>query len=231
MDKQVDLQRTSLFADLPDEAMLYLVDHSYYVDVQRGDLIFRQGDHATFGFVMCSGGCRLIQHTPDGRDVVLAIFVAGDPVGLVAAMRDEVFPSSAEIIVGGTILKMYADTVRWLIPRYPTVLSKMVDFVQERLYEAHQNIRALSTERVEQRLARVLLYLADKTGVWNEQGVIELKMAVSRQELAEMSGTTLETVSRTLKHWERNGWLLAGREQITVLNREALAYLITDGEK
>ncbi|MCB9436729.1 MAG: Crp/Fnr family transcriptional regulator [Anaerolineales bacterium] len=231
MDKQVDLQQTSLFTDLPIEAMTYLAEHSYYVDVRRGDVMFRQGEHASFGFVMCSGGCRLIQHTLDGRDVVLAIFVRGDPVGLVAAMRDEVFPSSAEIVEDGTILKLYADTVRWLIHHYPMVLSKMVDYVQERLYEAHQNIRALSTERVERRLARVLVYLVDKTGLPNEQGTIVLTMAVSRQELAEMSGTTLETVSRTLKQWERNGLLEAGREQITIFNREELVYLITDVEK
>lgn len=231
MNKQVDLQRTSLFSDLPTEAIHHLIAHSHYGEVKRGDVVFQQGDRATFGFIMCQGGCRLIQHTPDGRDVTLAVFVSGDSVGLVAAMRDEAFPSSAKIIEDGLILKIYADTVRWLTHQYPTVLSKMVDYVQERLYEAHENIRVLSTERVEQRLARTLLYLADKTGMYDEHGAIKLTMAVSRQELAEMSGTTIETVSRTLKQWERNGLLSAGREQIIVFNREGLAYLLTDGER
>jgi CRP/FNR family transcriptional regulator, nitrogen oxide reductase regulator len=81
---------------------------------------------------------------------------------------------------------------------------------------------------VQRRIARSMLRLADKVGVKEPGGVIRLDMPLSRQDLAQMNGTTLETVSRTLTAWERNGIVSAGREHVTILKHDELITIAED---
>jgi CRP/FNR family transcriptional regulator, nitrogen oxide reductase regulator len=97
-----------------------------------------------------------------------------------------------------------------------------------RLHEAHNRIRELSTERVQQRIARSLLRLVEKVGVKEEGGAIRIDMRLSRQDLAQMNGATLETVSRTLTAWEQKGIVQSGREHITLLKPHQLVTIAED---
>ena len=109
-------------------------------------------------------------------------------------------------------------------------MLRIVKMLHGRLTEANDRIRELSVERVEQRVARMVLRLANKVGV-KESGGIRIDMPLSRQSLAELTGTTLHTVSRILSEWQRAGLVDAGREQLVLLRAHDLVMIAEDMPK
>ncbi len=217
-----ELQQHALFSDIPDEIVDQCVQVAQLRSVRRGDLIVNQGEHAEQFFIVRSGCCRLVQHTVDGRDVTLATFVAGDAMAMIVALAGRRYPGSIEVLKNGDILCFPALLLAKITDSYPLFYKNMVFTVHSRLCEAHERIRELSTERVEQRIAHSILRLAEKAGISSDDGSVQLSLRLSRQDIAQLSGTTFETVSRTLKDWERAMVVRTGREQIAILDEEQL---------
>jgi CRP-like cAMP-binding protein len=105
------------------------------------------------------------------------------------------------------------------------LMKLMTNYIQE----MQERYRELATEKVERRIARALLRLTAQMGVKASDGAIEL--AFTRQELAEMSGTTLYTVSRILSEWERQGLVEAGRERVMIRSPHGLVQIAEELEK
>jgi CRP-like cAMP-binding protein len=196
--------------------------------LESGDLLFRQGEAASVFYLLQHGRMRLVQHTPEGKDVTLTTFSEGDLIGLIVALNGDPYPATAEALERCEVLALQGDLMWEIMTQHAPLAVRVVQMLAARLHEAHERIRELSTERVQQRLARSLVRLAHKVGVSQADGSIYLNMRLSRQDLAQMNGTTLETVSRTLTAWQREGLLEAGREQITLLKPEALIAIADD---
>jgi CRP-like cAMP-binding protein len=114
-----------------------------------------------------------------------------------------------------------------LMQRHPRIPLNLLRFATRVIQESHRRIQEMSTDRVERRIARVLSRLAAQVGVETEAGVL-LDVPLSRQDLAELTGTTLYTTSRTLKEWERKGYVLAERMKLTILDAHAIAAIGED---
>lgn len=196
--------------------------------LESGDLLFRQGEVASVFHLLQGGRMRLVQHTPEGKDVTLATFSEGDLIGLIVALNGDPYPATAEALERCEVLALQGALMWEIMLQHAPLAVRVVRMLAARLHEAHERIRELSAERVQQRLARSLVRLAHKIGVRQADGSIHLNMRLSRQDLAQMNGTTLETVSRTLTAWQREGLLEAGREQITLLKPEALIAIADD---
>ncbi len=108
-----------------------------------------------------------------------------------------------------------AEQFQDILEAYPRITKNLLSFATRVVQTSHKKIRELATERVERRIARALSRLASQLGRETEKGIL-LDFPLSRQDLAEMTGTTLFTVSRTLKEWERQEILLLGRERIVI---------------
>lgn len=225
------LLKTDIFADLPTPALDQLTSTAHTRPARQSQIIFHQGDEAHLFFLVLSGRFRLVQHTADGKDVTMATFAPGDVIGLVVALTGEPYPGSGQALEDSEVLVLPGDTMWQLMNENAALAVKVLRLVAGHLHEAHDRIRELSAERVQQRIARCLLRLAQKVGV-KEGGAngdsLRLDMRLSRQDVAQMNGTTLETVSRTLTAWERDGIVQAGREQITILKPHALVVIAED---
>lgn len=222
------LEASLLFSDLPAAALDRIADQAHTRHVAAGEMVFCQGDPARSLCVVMNGRVRLVQHTQDGKDVTMATFEPGDMVGILAALEDEPYPASAEALEPSELLVVPASLMGALLSQYPTLTLRVLKIASARLHEAHERIKELSTQRVQQRIARTLLRLAGKVGERTTGGAVILDMRLSRQDLAQMNGTTLETVSRTLAAWERDGLVQAGRERITLLQPHALMLIAED---
>ncbi|PJF35828.1 MAG: Crp/Fnr family transcriptional regulator, partial [Candidatus Thermofonsia Clade 1 bacterium] len=187
-----------------------------------------QGEPAHAFYLLQHGKMRLVQHTPEGKDVTLATFSDGDLIGLIVALNGDPYPASAEALERCDLLAFQGALMWEIMLQHAPLAVRVVRMLAARLHEAHERIRELSTERVQQRLARSLVRLAHKVGVPQSDGSIYLNMRLSRQDLAQMNGTTLETVSRTLTAWQREGLIEVGREQITILKPTELALIADD---
>ena len=222
------LSTFGLLADVPSAALDKLALATHRQQADRGDILFHQGDNPQLAYIVVSGRLRLIQHTADGKDVTMANFMPGDGIGLIMLLTNEPYPGTAEALEASELLSFSAAPLWDLINSYAPFGVRVIQMLATHLYEAQNRIRELSAERVQQRVARSLLRLVEKVGVADKNGSVRLDIRLSRQDLAQMNGTTLETISRTLTAWESAGVIEANREQIVILKPHALVRIADD---
>jgi CRP-like cAMP-binding protein len=213
-----------MLADLPPSLADRLTHEVRERTLMRGEMLFAQGDQADTVYAVIAGQLRLMQHTLDGQDVALSIFAPGDMIGLVTVVGNEAYPGTCEASDAVRVMAIPGSTFHELMQRHAPLAMRIIHLLVHRLHEAHDHVRELSAERVERRVARTVLRLANKVGVKTETG-IRIDMPLSRQDLAELSGTTLHTVSRILSDWQRAGLVDVGREQVTVTHPHALVLI------
>ena len=151
----------------------------------------------------------------------------GEMFGLVGLVANGKYPVSATAAAESQAYSWETAAMTRLAERYPRLALNAMSMMAARVNEFQGQIRALATERVERRLARSLLRLVRQVGKKSDRGVL-IDLSLSRQDLAEMSGTTLYTVSRILSQWERMGLLEAGRERLVILNPHGLVQIAED---
>jgi CRP-like cAMP-binding protein len=209
------LSHSRLFARLPDPARHHLAGRLRVKHVPRGRFVFREGQPATALHLLAAGRIKVIRETEDGREVILRMISPGDIFGSSGGWGDADYPASAIATEPATVLQLPAPDFAALLTEHSSVALAIMQELAGRLREAEARIRELQTERVERRIARTLLRLANKTGHRTADG-IELGMPLSRQDLADLAGTTLSTASRVLSAWDARGIVAAGRERVLI---------------
>ena len=192
-----------------------------------GVFLFHQGDSAEVIYIPVQGRLKLTQITPEGHEVILRYVGVGEMTGATAAFGDTAYPASAETVEETIVLGWDNATMIDLIERYPRLGLNLLHLLSGRLQELQDRLREMSTERVERRIARTLLRLVSQLGRKVESGVL-IDLALSRQDLANMTGTTLYTVSRVLSHWEEAGIVEAGREKVLIKQPPKLVVIAED---
>lgn len=215
------LAKSPLLKHLDSPALISIVNAATAHRVERGGFFFHQGEPAASFYVLVGGRIRLTQITDDGRQVIFHYFGPGDAMGIVVVLGNVHYPVSAQAMTDSVALGWDRQTAVSLMEQYPRLAINSIEIVAERFWELQNRYRELSTERVEQRLARAVLRLAARCNSQAGSGV-NPTLNLSRQDLAEMTGTTLFSVSRICSDWEQHGLLATGREQITLLNRSGL---------
>lgn len=188
---------------------------------------FNQDDPAEHAYLLTAGRVKLGQITPDGQQVILNVIGPGQVFGLIAFVENARYPASAQAAADSEALSWDCEDLARLAARFPHLALNAMNLMAARIGEFQGQIRTLATERVERRLARVLLRLVRQVGRKVDEGVL-IDLSVSQQDLAEMSGTTLYTVSRTFSQWEKQGLIDAGRERVLIRNPHGLVLIAED---
>lgn len=209
------LQKTALFSGLEPAALQAVQLAAHTCQSAAGSYFFLQGDPAERVFLLTRGRVKLTQMNPDGSQVLLRAVGPGTLFGAVALAQGELYPVSAESAEDSGGVYWGAASLQELVLRHPQMALNAMSLMAERVQEFQQRFRELATERVERRLARALLRLASQTGRKVAEGVL-IDLPLTRQDLAEMTGTTLFTVSRILNQWETRGLVTLGRERVIV---------------
>jgi CRP-like cAMP-binding protein len=197
--------------------------------VEEGSFFFMQGDEARHMYVLTQGQVKLTQLSPDGQQVVMRMLVPGQMFAGIAILNPQKgYPVSAEAIVDSSALAWDGRDLRSIADRYPALSLGIMDIMRAYIEEMQARYREMSTERVDQRVARALLRLTMQTGKKLPGGGIEI--SISRQDLAQMSGTTIFTVSRIFTKWEQQGLIEAGRERVVILRPHNLVRIADDLE-
>ena len=183
--------------------------------VKADGFFFHEGESAETFFVLRSGMVRLLQTTTDGKQVIMNLCGPGDGMSIVAALDNAVNPASAEAVKKASAYAWDKTTIRQLMNEYPIIAINSMEMLASRFHRVQDRYRELATERVEQRVARTLLRLADKGGVETSTG-IRIDMPLTRQDIAQMTGTTLFTVSRILSKWEQAGLVNTKRQSVEI---------------
>ena len=218
------IQKLDMFSSLGDSELDAVLQDASICRLNPGEAAFQQGQAAEHFFVLLHGRLKVVQTTPEGEQIIVRHVNPGDIFGMARAMRRNHYPASTIAVQESLALSWPASAWDALMGKSPQFASGAIQTVGERLQDAHSRIRELSTEEVEQRVARALLRLVKESGTQTDEG-IQINFPITRQEIAELTGTTLHTVSRLLSSWKTRGIVTSGRRRITVCQPDELVRL------
>jgi CRP/FNR family transcriptional regulator len=224
MDKVEFLGRVSLFKDLGLRERKEIQGYFHEQRVDRDQFIFLEGDTAECVYAVAEGKVKIVKQAPTGKELILEVFAPGEVFGG-ATLLMERHPASAVAMEPGMLLYLARQDYHALLKRFPPIAFQIITLLRHRLAEAHRVIRGLAVERVETRVARLLFKLADKTGVPGDAGT-RLGLQLTRQDIADMVGCTLETGIRILSRWQKEGLIKTEEGVITILDRQGLGRLL-----
>ena len=196
--------------------------------VAKEGFIFEQGGEATSFFVLLDGRVRVVKTTPDGQQVIVRYIVPGEVLGIARALGRNTYPASAIAVVDCVLLAWPERLWPEFAAAFPSFGANTYKMIGQRLDDVQTQVVEMATEQVEQRVAHALLRLVQQTGKKSSDGIL-IDFPISRQDISEMTGTTLHTVSRLLTAWEQKGLVKSARQQVTIVAPHRLR-LLADGQ-
>lgn len=215
------LRRVPLFAAL-DEQALGDVDRRFHErGYTAGETIYYSGDAAQTLYVVATGRVKLLQHALR-QDVLLDFVAPGEMFGTLPLMGDRIYTETAQAHTDCCLLEIYTDDFQTILDEQPSVARALLSLVSHRLMAARDTIRQLSASPVESRIAAALLTLERRFNQRAERAA-RIQLPLTRQDLADMTGAKVETVSRVMSQFRKNGLIQSGRGWVKLLDRERLA--------
>ena len=215
MSSGTTLLRSRVFDGLTDAERERWLARATTANFSRGQTLARQGDPARAFFVLEAGFLKLLQLTAEGTELIMRFVVPGEPFGGVVALGDAPYPVTAVAVQPSVVRTWSREVVTDLLTATPQVRVNIMREMAGHMTEALTRVRELTTARVDERLAHTLLRLGRQCGRPTPGGVL-IAQRLTRQELADLTGTTLYTVSRTLTKWESMG-LIETRKRLLLL--------------
>jgi CRP/FNR family transcriptional regulator len=191
---------------------------------ERGDEVFSEGDPSDFFFIVVTGRVKVYKHGPGGNDIILEMFGPGGPLGAVAAYESRPYPASASAIEPSSCLLIPRQAFFALLEQHPSLVRGLLGSLSLRLVELTTRLAELTGGRVEARFARLFLKLADQLGR-PERGGQFIPLPLSRQELADLTGTTIETSIRIMSRWGKEDVLRTEKDGFVLVDRDGLEAL------
>jgi CRP/FNR family transcriptional regulator, nitrogen oxide reductase regulator len=222
------LKCTELFRNVSDSALSEIRAAAFGKHIVADDVLFQQGDPARTFYILVSGRLRATQMTAQGQQVIIRYIGPGEFAGYTALYGGETHPGSVTALDASELLGWSTATIKEIMAQHPAIVMNAVEALGTRYHEMQVRLRQLSTENVQQRIAHTILQLAQQAGRRTMRG-IEIAFPLSRQDVAELAGTTLHTVSRTLSGWETQGIVDSGRRRVIVCKPDMLKSISEGG--
>ena len=191
---------------------------------EKGHRVFEQGDPVDTFFLLLDGHVRVVKMNPQGEQIIIRYISSGELLGIGQALSLTRYPASAIAARDCVLLRWPGSQWGSILEQYPGFATNTYATIWTRLQDVQDRVMEMAIERVEQRVAHALLKLVRQTGRKTEEGVL-IDFPISRQDISEMTGTTLHTVSRLLSAWEQDGWVKSGRQRITITSDDQLKRL------
>jgi CRP-like cAMP-binding protein len=192
--------------------------------------VFSEDEEASQFFLLLSGHIRVVRTTPEGEQVIARYINEGELFGIAVAMGRTTYPASAVAAVDCVVLSWPNSAWRDLQSRVPGFGGNAYQTIGARLQDTQSRVVEMSTRQVEQRIAGAVMRLVQQSGRKTEEGV-EIDFPITRQDIAEMTGSTLHTVSRLMSAWEDEGIVKSGRQKVTVTDPHALMLVAENRRK
>jgi CRP/FNR family transcriptional regulator, nitrogen oxide reductase regulator len=180
---------------------------------ERNDVIFHEGDAASRIHLLVSGRVKIVK-AAGARDVIIEILTDGEPVGAVAVFQRQPFPASAVALEPSTILSIPERQFFALLEQRPEMTRQMLSGLTLRLMAVNKRIADM-TGSIERRAVRLFVTLAERLGT-RGGGDAFIPLSLSRQEIADLLGTTLESAIRLMSRWQKDGVLITEKDGFTI---------------
>lgn len=211
------------FSRLSRERIRQILDLASSRRYPEGQAVFEEGAEASRFFMLLDGYIRVIRITETGEQIIALHIPPGQLFGIAKAIGRSSYPATA-VTASESIVLSWPMELWDSFLSYDGFATETYKTVGTRMGEMNNRIVEMATQQVEQRVANALLRLVNQTGRKVEEG-IEVDFPITRQDLSEMTATTLHTVSRLLSAWEKAGMVKSTRKHIIVCDPHALVVL------
>jgi CRP/FNR family transcriptional regulator len=199
------LRKVRIFEGLSEPQLLKVEELATEERFAKNENIFRQGEPATSLYVVFKGRAKLLRHAPSGAATIIEIYSVGDELSAAAIIEGKSYHATARTLTDCTVLRMSAQNFRKLLSEWPNFASNVMKELGQRYRELVENLSSLAVYKVEGRLCKVMANLARRYGIYGDLRGVILDLALTRQDLADITGTTLETTIRTLNRLRNDG--------------------------
>ena len=219
-------QQFPVFANLSTSELREVTSAAHEKLLPRRETIYVEGDPIREVFLLTSGCVKVTQLGPNGQEVILRLNGPSELIGAQGLSAGKHHLATARAIQTSTALVWEASVFESISDRIPSMRRNTARILGERLQEMEERFREISTQKVAPRLSHQLIRLLNQLGRGSDQTV---EIGLSREELAQLTGTTLFTVSRLLSQWEKLGIVSSRREAVVVCDLQALTTLSEEG--
>ncbi|MBW6472278.1 MAG: Crp/Fnr family transcriptional regulator [Anaerolineaceae bacterium] len=219
------LGRLPFFTDLNQTQLKAINQRFNSLGFTKDEYIYFSGDTSERMFVVAEGKIKLFQPGFEKRNVLLNILLEGDLFGNLTVFGSSTYTDTAQSLTSSCILSISSQSFGEILEEYPSLAIKSLQVMEKRLIAANKRVFEISTLPVEQRIVVTLLTLGEKLGKKTDQGVL-IDAPISREDLAEMTAATPESVSRVMKQFQNNGIIDSGRLWVSILDLAVLRKLV-----
>lgn len=198
------LKRSEVFSELSEFEIKEIAPFFEKRSFKKDEYVFMEEDPSEWLYIVANGRVKIVKHSLAGKDVILEIITPGGIFGGVAVLDRRPFPASAQAMESVDVIRIGRRRLFDIMEEYPVLKLSIVKAFSDRLRDAHETLKNIATERVEKRIASLLVKLSEKVGV-KEGGYRKIDLPLTRQEIADMVGTTVETCIRTMSKFQKQG--------------------------
>ena len=216
----IDLKNIPVFSVLSSSEMEEVKPYLTPMKFKKKEVVFSEGDTSDWLYVVTKGKVKITKLSSSGRELILEVIAPYEIFGAVAVMRGFPYPANAVAMEYAEVLRISRSNLMRILDRFPNLMYCMAMNIGDRIKGSHEALKNIAVEKVESRIASLLLKLADKAGVKTDK-TVAIDMKLTKQDLAEMVGTTVETSIRTMSKFKKQGVVSekGGNIVITDLNK------------
>lgn len=213
------LRQSLIFSSLNESELAVLAGLAIGRRFKPGEFVFWDEDAPDWFYMVAEGRVKVVKHSSLGKEFIIAFFGPGEIFGEVAVFENKPYPASAQAVSETKVLGIRREDFLSFLAHHPEVALRIISVLGGRLRDAQSRLRDIAGERVEQRLARTLLMLFSKLGP---------ALPFTRQEIADMAGTTSETAIRVMSRLKDGGIIRSSRGK-TIIVDETRLRLLSEG--
>ncbi len=216
------LKKIGLFKDLSDNELKELAPYLSIAIYRKRETIFSEGEPPEWFYIVKSGKVKITKLSHEGKELILEIISPPDIFGGVAVLKNFPYPANAIAMEDTEAIRITRSNLMRLVDRFPNLMYFIALQLGDRMKSSHDSLKNIALERVEARIAALLLKLAGKVGVETKKGIL-IDMRITKQDVADMVGTTVETSIRTFSKFKKQGLVTDSDGKIIISDREGLA--------
>ncbi len=216
------LKEVSLFKGLSDAELKELEPYLAAVRIKKKETIFSEGEPPEWFYLVLSGKIKITKLSHEGKEIILEVISPTDIFGGVAVIKGFPYPANAVAMEDSEILRISRKNLMRLVDRFPNLMYCIALQLGDRMKSSYDSLKNIALERVEARIAALLLKLSHKVGVSTKDGLL-IDMRLTKQDVADMVGTTVETSIRTFSKFKKQGLVSESAGRFLIKNKAGLA--------
>ena len=220
-----DIKQVTIFSTLSPQEEKEVSRYFLTDTFGKKEAIFSEGDPSDWFYIVKKGKVKITKLSQDGKELILEVISPLEFFGGIAVVRGFPYPANAVAMEDTEVLKLSRKDLMSLMDRFPGLMYCMAMNIGDRIKDSHETLKSIALEKVEARIAALLLKLADKAGEKVTEGIM-INMKLTKQDIAEMVGTTVETSIRTMSKLTKAGIVSAKAGNIIIRDPNKLKSLI-----